>query len=309
MSRIFEAILKEMQAKAPSILEGPAAKPSFLEPDRADEDKGEGRAEKSALSGQGSKTPPTSGPLRLDVLRQHCARPRWKPHQDYLVLFNKDSLDLCAEKFRSLRACLNRLREKNHLRTLLVTSSVAGEGKSFVSMNLARVMARQHERQVMLIDADLRAPRLHDALGAPSSPGLSDYLLGQADESSIIQMNATENLFFIPAGVSVSNPAELLASTRTKGLLERLKSVVDWVIVDAPPLLLTSDAALLAAVCDGTILVVGAGTTPSNVAQMACQELGDSNLLGIVLNGAEDGANGEYGAYGAYGYYTRSGRA
>jgi capsular exopolysaccharide synthesis family protein len=304
MSRIYEALLKEMQATAPSSVDGPLS-PAILglEPDRTGADKGEGRAENSGPSVQSSSPSTTSGPLRLDALLRSCARPRWKLHQDYGVLFNKDSLDLCAEKFRSLRACLNRLRERNHLRTLLVTSSVEGEGKSFVSLNLARVIARQHERQALLIDADLRAPRLHVALGAPSSPGLSEYLLGRADESSIIQMGTTENLFFIPAGGPVSNPAELLASERAKGLLERLSPVVDWVIVDAPPLLLASDAALLAAVCDGTILVVGAGTTPSNVAQMACQELKDSNLLGIVLNGAEDGA------YGTYGYYTRSSRA
>jgi len=117
-------------------------------------------------------------------------------------------------------------------------------------------------------------------------------------------MSTTENLSFIPAGGPVSNPVELLASTQAKGLLEGLSPVFDWIIVDAPPVLPVSDANLLAAMCDGTILVVRAGTTSSDLARTACQELRESSLLGVVLNGAEDGAMGS-----AYGCYAGSERA
>jgi len=302
MSRIFEALLKikEQQATAPSGVEAELSKPATIEADHATTRVRRSPGFEPFLISELGAPPLTTAPT-LDVLRKRCAQPSWKLHQDYAVSFNKESFDRCAEQFRSLRARLNRLRDKKYFHSLLVTSSVAGEGKTFVSLNLARVIARQHERHALLIDADLRAPKLHVSLGAPSSPGLSEYLRGQADEFSIIQMSAAENLSFIPAGGPVSNPAELLASARTKGLLERLSPVFDWVIVDAPPVLLLSDASLLAGMCDRSILVVGAGSTSSELAQTACQELKESNLLGIVLNGAEESPIGN-----TYGYYGRS---
>ncbi|HKV61574.1 MAG TPA: CpsD/CapB family tyrosine-protein kinase [Candidatus Acidoferrum sp.] len=304
MSRIFEALLKvrEQQATAPSGAEAELSKPAVVEADNVREEVRRGPRFEPSLTSELGEPPVTSAP-GLDVLRTRCAQPGWRLHKNYAVSFNKESFDRCAEQFRSLRARLYRLRDKKYFRTLLITSSVAGEGKTFVSLNLARAIARQHERHALLIDADLRAPKLHVSLGAPSSPGLSEYLRGQTDEFSIIQMSATENLSFIPAGGPVSNPAELLASARTKSLLERLSPVFDWVIVDAPPVLLLSDAGLLAGMCDRTILVVGAGSTSCELAQTACQELRESNLLGIVLNGAEESPMGN-----TYGYYAGSRR-
>lgn len=304
MSRIFEALLKikEQEATAPSGSEAESSKPSLVEAGNAGEKVRRGPSFEPPMTSE-SDAPPVASAPGLDMLRKRCAQRSWKVLQNYAVSFNKESFDRCAEQFRSLRARLNRLRDKEHFRTLLITSSVAGEGKTFVSLNLARVIARQHELQALLIDADLRAPKLHVSLGAPSSPGLSEYLRGQADEFSMIQMSATENLSFIPAGGPVSNPAELLASARMKSLLERLSPVFNWVIVDAPPVLLLSDAALLAAMCDRTILVVGAGSTSCELAQSACQDLKESNLLGIVLNGAEESPMGN-----TYGYYAGSRR-
>ena len=218
-------------------------------------------------------------------------------------MFHEQSFDRCAEQFRILRARLYRLREKRPFRTLLFTSSQAGEGKSFVSLNLARAIVHQHERHALLIDADLRAPTQHVSLGAPSSPGLSDYLCGDADEFSIIQAGGGENLFFIPAGRPVSNPTELLASARAKSLFERLSPLFDWVIVDTSPVLPVSDASVLATMCDGVILVVGAGRTSSESARTACQELRESKLLGVVLNGVDGDALGSpYAYYGGSGH-------
>ena len=306
MSRIYEALLKirDQKATEASGEEAELSKSVFVEADSAGEGvRGRSRFGQFLTSESGAQ--PVTDALGLDELRKRCAQHSWKLDQNYAVSFNKESFDRSAEQFRSLRARLNRIRDKKYFRSLLITSSVAGEGKTFVSLNLARAIARQHERHALLIDADLRAPKLHVGLGAPSSPGLSEYLRGQTDEFSIIQMSATENLSFIPAGRPVFNPAELLASARTKSLLERLSPVFDWVIVDAPPVLLLSDAGLLAGICDRTILVVGAGSTSCELAQTACQDLKDSNLLGVVLNGAEESSMGN-----TYGYYagSRSGR-
>jgi capsular exopolysaccharide synthesis family protein len=189
------------------------------------------------------------------------------------------------------------------IRTLLVTSTMAGEGKTFVALNLAQAIVRQKERQALLIDADLRASRLPRAMGAPFTPGLADYLRGEADEFSIVQTNTKDNLFFIPAGSPVSDPAELLANQRLKSLLDRLTPLFDWVIFDAPPLLPVSDASILGQLCDGVIMVVRAGSTAFDLAQTACQEdFMEKNLLGVVLNRAEEEVE-RYGTY--YGYGAR----
>src|SRR6267143_2106327 len=98
-------------------------------------------------------TPPASCDLRLDELRKRCAKPGWKLDPDYAVFFNKQSFDLCAEQFRTLRSRLYRLRDGKPIRTLLITSTSKGEGKSFVSLNLAQAIAHQRERRALLIDA------------------------------------------------------------------------------------------------------------------------------------------------------------
>ena len=304
MSRIFEA-LQKVQAQQTSVASSAETIPPESVPFGAEQREEEARRASSFAPSEPafrpSLTPFSPG---LDTLRQRCAKPAWKLHKDSLVLFNEQSFDRCAEQFRTLRARLYRLREKRAFRTLLFTSSQAGEGKSFVSLNLARAIVHQHERHALLIDADLRAPKLHVSLGAPSSPGLSDYLRGEADEFSIIQAGSAENLFFIPAGKPVSNPTELLASKRAKSLFERLNPLFDWVIVDTSPVLPVSDASVLAPMCDGVILVVGAGRTSSDSARTACQELRESRLLGVVLNGVEDDALGS-----PYAYYAGNGHA
>lgn len=243
-----------------------------------------------------------SGYLRLEELRQRCAKPGWKPDPENRI-FSEQSLSPCAEQFRTLRSRLYKLRQERRLRTLLVTSTVPNEGKTFVTLNLAQAIARQHERSALLIDADLRCSRLHVPMGAPSSPGLADLLQGEADEFSIIQADVKNNLFFIPAGKPVSNPAELLSNIRLRGLLDRLAPVFDWIIIDAPPVLPVSDAGILAGLCDGVLFVVQAGSTAFDLAQIACQDFREKNLLGVVLNRVEEGA-----AYGPYAYYAGNGR-
>jgi capsular exopolysaccharide synthesis family protein len=240
--------------------------------------------------------------LRLEELRRRCPKPGWKLNPDYSVFLNGESSDWCAEQFRTLRSRLYRLRDKKFIRTLLITSACSGDGKSFVSLNLAQAIVRQHERRALLVEADLRASRLHVRMGAPSRPGLADYLAGEADEFSIIQADTKEDLFFIPAGKSVSNPTELLANNRLPDLLIRRAPVFEWIIVDAPPVLPVSDASVLARMCDGVIFVTRAGVTPLELAQTACQEFRENNLLGAVLNGADKQA-----AYGVYPYYGGNG--
>jgi protein-tyrosine kinase len=241
---------------------------------------------------------PAGRQLGLEDLRQRCTKPAWKPKLQWTVYSSEGSNKKQAEQFRTLRARLYGLRETRTLQTVLLTSTAMGEGKTFVALNLAQSICRQRGKRTLLIDADLRAPKLHLALGAPSVPGLSDYLAGESDECSVIQADAQEGLFFIPAGKPRSDPAELLANNQLRALFSRLGSLFDWIIVDAPPVLPISDAGVLANMCDGVLFVVRAGMVAFDMAQAACAELKNKNLLGVVLNGVEDEA-----IYGQYGYY------
>jgi capsular exopolysaccharide synthesis family protein len=240
-----------------------------------------------------------AGALTLSLLTARCARPAWKPDPRQ-VLFLDPQVHTApgAEEFRTLRSRLYRIREKQPLKTLLVGSAVPGEGKSFVSSNLAQMMARQRGRRILLIDGDLRRSSLHHFLGALASPGLLDYLRGNADEFAIVQQSPMEGLFFISAGTAAENPAEFLNNGRLKMLIQRLEPVFDWIIMDSPPVVPVSDASLMSEVCDGVVLVVKAASTPCEVAQKARDEFKGRPLLGVVLNGVESSSK-----YGSYYYY------
>jgi protein-tyrosine kinase len=192
------------------------------------------------------------------------------------------------------------LREEMKLRTLLITSALPEEGKSFTASNLAQVLVRQHGRRVLLIDGDLRGPRLHLMLGTTQGPGISDYLQGRCDEFSIMQRGPIENLYFIPSGESLQDPAELVGSERLKILMQRLETIFDWIIVDSPPALQLSDATLLAKACDGVLMVVRSNSTPADVARKACMEFPKQAMIGVVLNGT----NREAEPYARYYYET-----
>jgi capsular exopolysaccharide synthesis family protein len=243
--------------------------------------------------------------LRFEDLRANCAHPVWRPESNVNVFLGSGLSANGAEQFRTLRSRLYQIRAVRSLRSLLVTSSVPGEGKTFVTSNLAQSIVRQPDRRVLIIDADLRCARLHTHLGAPSSPGLTDYLRGEVDEMAVIQQGQDGNLFLIAGGVEVTNPSELLLNGRLKKLIDRVAPVFDWVIVDSPPCLPVADATILADVCDGVILVVRAGATPSPVAQRACQEMQGKNIVGVVLNAVEESSYESYYAAG-YGYVQGS---
>src|SRR5437588_5252806 len=154
-----------------------------------------------------SAMPSFSSPFTFDTLLARCAQARWSPDSKTMLFFNSDDEQgYGMEEFRTLRSRLYQMREKQSLKKVLVTSPLPKEGKSFVAANLAQVMVRQHGRRALLIDADLRGARLHQALGTSARPGLAEYLLAENDEFGIMQRGAMENLFFIPSGRSVSNP-------------------------------------------------------------------------------------------------------
>ena len=235
----------------------------------------------------------------LNSLFAECRKVKWCFEPRFSVFAEEGNHRAGAEKFRTLRSRLYQISATRPVRRLLLTSSVPQEGKTFVAANLAQSIIRQTDRRVLLVDADLRASRLNLTLGTKNEPGLSDYLLGEATITKVLQVGEQRNLCFIPGGKLVSNPSELLHSQKMKSLLERMGQMFDWVIVDSPPAIAVHDASILADMCDGVLFVVRAGATDFEAAQKAAAEFSDSKLLGVILNRvAKRETYGEY----YYGY-------
>ena len=198
-----------------------------------------------------------------------------------------------AEIFRTLRTNIQFTNSQKQLKTLLVTSTMPGEGKTWVASNLAITFA-QAGKKVILIDADLRKGRLHKMFQIDGIPGLSNYLsgineTGKNEENDILNyVKETEvgNLYVVPAGNFPPNPSELLTSELTKTMIEKLKSVFDIIILDGTPCLLVSDSIILSRIVDNTILVASHKTTKKDSlvkTKKAIENVG-GKIAGVVLN-------------------------
>lgn len=208
-----------------------------------------------------------------------------------------------AENFRALRTSVMLSSAAKTPRTILVTSAGAGAGKSTTSVNLAMAIA-QSGKKVLLIDADLRKPRLHKIFGIDPEDGLSSYLAGWT-KSAVLLRTTVENLSLLPAGSIPPNPSELLLSEMMGNLIESSMDQVDFIVCDSPPLQSVVDARILSQSFDGTILVAKGKQTTYDMARRALKQLQDVNapVLGVVINALELKKNDYYYAnyYGAYG--------
>ncbi|MEV4987887.1 polysaccharide biosynthesis tyrosine autokinase [Pseudarthrobacter sp. LMD1-1-1.1] len=190
-----------------------------------------------------------------------------------------------AESYRQLRTNLQFAHVSHESKTVLVTSSVPGEGKSTTATNLAIALA-QSGQSVALVDADLRRPMVAEYLGLERGAGLTTALIGAADLSDLLQPWGSDNLYVLAAGQVPPNPSELLGSLKMKQLINELESDFDAVVIDAPPLLPVTDAAVLAQQAGGVVVVVGAMKVRTTELQKALDALDmvKADLLGIVLN-------------------------
>jgi protein-tyrosine kinase len=281
MSRIHDALKRAEQERATST--GTHIEPAFDQPELQND---EPRENPASLHPMGAAVMPSmASTMNYESLLARCPQTEWKPDPRTMLFFQEEDTRVGAEEFRTLRSRLYQIREKMPLKRLMVTSALPKEGKSFVAANLAQVMVRQHGRRVLVIDADLRNPGMHRHLGAPQSPGLSDYLLSECDEFAAMQRGPMENLFFMPGGRAVTNAPELLSNGRLKLFLQRVEPLFDWIILDSSPVIPVSDATLVAGSCDGILMVVRSNVTPSDLARRAREEFPDKLLLGVVLNG------------------------
>lgn len=201
----------------------------------------------------------------------------------------------CVEQFRSLRSNLQLQRRQQDFKSILVSSGLPTEGKSFIAVNLVMSLAHNTQGNVLLIDADLRRPAAHKLIGTSAAPGLAEYLDRTASISDVIQRSATpkcadiqvrsySNVAFIAAGKCSDNTLELVSSHRMDELLSKLSPHFEWIVLDSPPVLAVTDAVDLARVADAVLLVARAGSTPYTIAQKAQQAFSGSRVLGFVLN-------------------------
>jgi len=190
-----------------------------------------------------------------------------------------------SEEFRTLRTRLEQLQSARAIRTVLVTSPSPGDGKSFTAANLALAEAQLDDNLTLLCDFDLRKPVLHNVFRIDRSPGISDYLLGKADLHEALRRIGDSNVFILPAGEAVTYPLGLLHLKEVRRLMDRLRNAFRWILLDSPPLLAASDANVLAALADGTLLVARIGATSLDSMGRAIGSLGSDHILGIVANG------------------------
>jgi capsular exopolysaccharide synthesis family protein len=209
-----------------------------------------------------------------------------------------------AEAYRSVRTSLLLSSPGHPPRTIVVTSAAPSEGKTTTAVNLA-ISLTQAGSKVVLIDADMRKPRISGILSLNAEVGLSAFLAGTAKLRDVIYSTSIPNLLFIPCGVVPPNPAELILSKGFCQMMEVLREYFDYIVLDTPPLGNVSDARILASTADSTLLVVRAFSTPRHYAQEAIAHLSNAQARvgGVVLNDVDVRRRSYYSGYSYYDTY------
>jgi capsular exopolysaccharide synthesis family protein len=253
--------------------------------------------------------------VKPELVLENIAQHPWKPMTAAFPTLTDRGAGV--EQFRRLRSHIYQAHSEAPLKTILIASGMPSEGKSFVAANLAMSMARNSVNNILLIDGDLRRPTLHNLLGAPSTPGLSDYLDGTADLIDVMQRyrspetaedasaDVISNLTFIPSGKSSDNSSELAANHRIEELIARVSSHFNWIVIDSPPVLAVTDAVDLARAADAILLIARESSTPYDVAQRTQAVFSNSRILGFVLNAVKEAPR--KGSYSYDYYYHHSG--
>jgi receptor protein-tyrosine kinase len=231
----------------------------------------------------------------------------WKKRKDAVVAVSSDPASPAAEAYQSLRTSLQFVRQAHELRTLLVTSPAAAEGKTSVVANLGAVFARAGER-VVLVSCDLRRPRLGEFFGLDEKSGLTAILQGERTlEQQLQEVPGHDGLWILGAGRVPPNPAELLNGPKARQVFAALREKFDLVLVDSPPVLPVTDAMVLSTYADGTLVVVAAGQTRQAALQRTAERFAQAKapVVGIVLNQVtkENGYGYGYGYGSSYGSY------
>ena len=212
-----------------------------------------------------------------------------------------------SEQYRYLAARLHHAGEHTKSRVVMVASAMPAEGKTLTATNIALTLSESYRRRVIVIDADLRRPSMHEVFGLPNGCGVNDALLGEAAPPAFA---VSERLSVIPAGRPNPDPLGGLTSPRFEALVRAARADHDWVVIDTPPVGLLTDAKLIVRLVDTIVMVVSANKVPYKDLQRAVETLGRERILGVVLNRSEHAPfMRQYGYDGYYGGYGPRGRA
>lgn len=228
---------------------------------------------------------------------------RFSPAERNRLVIGEAAETALVEQYRHLAAVLHHAQGESGVRSVMVTSALPSEGKTLTATNLALTLSESYQRRVLLIDADLRRPRIKEMFGLGGGEGLTDCL-NQPRGGKLPVHQISPTLWVLTAGRATADPMSTLVSGSMKQLLDDAREAFDWVVVDTPPIAILPDANLLAAMIDTALLVVSAHATPYPMVQRAAQAIGSSRILGVVLNRAE-----QSGMPSGYGYYARAGQA
>lgn len=217
------------------------------------------------------------------------------------IIVHKTERDFSGESFKTLRNRISISKLSRNLQTLLVTSSVPGEGKTFIASNLAVSFALSNKR-TLILDCDLRKPRIHKAFKIKNRPGMVDYFFGKADYESIFQKTSLKNITILSAGAIPPNPSEIINSNQFKTFLLRLREEFDYIIIDSPPVMAVSDSEILSQLVDASILVANSGETEIDWVDRTTSLLDNNTFIGIVVNrfNYKHSYNTYYKHYGYY---------
>jgi capsular exopolysaccharide synthesis family protein len=304
MGRVDEAMKRAAQGRFDPV-DPPAAERSPLEaPDAFPREVGQrpGAADAAPVAASAPLRPVTpraddsrSGSSILDRLGVDLSRK---------TMADRDTDPISREQYRRLAATLHAAQAASNLKVIMVASALANEGKTLTATNLALTFSESYQRNVLLIDGDLRKPSLDSVFNVDSRPGLNDVLAASDDRALPIH-HVSPHLSLLTAGRASADPMAGLVSARARDLIDDARARFDWVIIDTPPIGLLSDANLLSAMADGTLFVVRAGATPYELVQRAIETIGRGRILGVVLNRVTSlvaGLDQKY--YGGY-YGTR----
>lgn len=259
MSRIFEA-LKRSSSDAGTVAAVPAAEVGD------------------------APMPATSEPATASIELDGCPPLTIHPVAHSRLVSYTDERSIGAEKLRVLATRLRHLRNKKSFSTVLITSSMKGEGKSLMAANLALTFSKQVRHQTLLVDCDFRCPTLHRMFGVEHSPGIAEWWAEDLPLNRVLRKHAELPLWFLAAGHVPDQPLELLQSLRFADLITKVGGLFRWVIIDSPPLVPMADSSVLGHLAEGVVLVVRQGVTSANALRSSMDALDRKKLLGVVIN-------------------------
>jgi capsular exopolysaccharide synthesis family protein len=226
------------------------------------------------------------------------------PRMENKLVIGRDISPLTIEQYRRLAAVLHQLQAEHGLKTIMVTSAAPAEGKTLTVTNLALTLSESYHQRVLLVDADLRRPSVHEVFGIQCGEGLAEVVVDRAHSLPVVELSPT--LTVLTAGRRLSNPMAMLTSERMRAVISDAAAGFDWVLLDTPPVGLLPDAQLVARLSEGILFVIAAGATPYPLVKRAINELGVERLVGTVLNRVEERNLGLSDHYGSY-YYGATG--